>query len=188
MAFNVNQFRSELKYDGARPNLFLVRFLNAGDIRFDARTEFFVNAAEIPPAQIGMIEVPYFGRRIKLPGDRTFPQWTVQIINDEDFAIRSALENWSNSMNDLRFNVRLRQSYLSDAEVTQFSKTGQKLRTYKFRNIFPTDVSGIALNWGSTDSIEEFTCTFQYDYWEVTDSRAPGGNVDGAVAAPGRAG
>lgn len=181
MAFNVNEFRSQLRYDGARPNLFLVRFVNTGDVRFDGRTEFFVNATEIPPAQLGMIEVPYFGRRIKLPGDRQFPQWTVNIINDEDFAIRTALENWSNSMNDLQANVRLRRRYLSDAEVTQFSKTGQVLRTYKFVNIFPTDVSAISLNWGSTDQIEEFSTTFQYDYWQVSDARAPAGNAEGPV-------
>ncbi len=181
MAFNVNEFRSQLKFDGARPNLFLVRFLNVGDVRFDARTEFFVNASEIPPAQLGVIEVPYFGRRIKVPGDRTFPPWTVQIINDEDFAIRSALENWSNSMNALKDNVRLKRQYLSDAEVVQFSKTGSELRTYKFRNIFPSDVSPISLSWGSTDQIQEFTTTFQYDYWEVSNARAPAGNAEGAV-------
>lgn len=184
MAFNVSQFRSQLKYDGARPNMFLVRFLNAGDVRFDARTEFFVNASEIPPAQIGMIEIPYFGRRIKVPGDRVFPQWTVQIMNDEDFAIRGALENWSNQMNSLAGNVRLNNRYLSDAEVVQFSKTGQELRTYKFRNIFPTDVSPIALSWSSTDSIEEFTVSFQYDWWEVSNAVAPAGNAEAAISSP----
>ena len=181
MAFNVNEFRSQLKFDGARPNLFLVRFVNTGDVRFDGRTEFFVNATEIPPAQIGMIEIPYFGRRIKIPGDRTFPQWSVNIINDEDFAIRTALENWSNSMNDLAANVRLRRRYLSDAEVTQFSKTGQPLRTYKFVNIFPTDISAIQLGWGQTDSIEEFSASFQYDYWQVSDARVPTGSGEPPV-------
>ena len=173
MSFDVNEFRSQLKFDGARPNMFKVRFLNAGDVRFDSRTEFFVNAAEIPPEQIGIIEIPYFGRRIKIPGDRTFPQWTVQIMNDEDFAIRGALENWSNMMNDHSSNLRLNKHYLSDAEVIQMSKTGQEIRTYKFRNVFPSDVSPIALSWGTNDTIQEYTTTFQYDYWEVVQSATP---------------
>lgn len=176
MAFNVSEFRSQLKFDGARPNLFRVRFLNVADIRFDGRTEFFVNAAEIPSDSLGVIEVPYFGRRVKLPGDRTFQPWTVQIINDEDFAIRAALENWSNTMNDHRDNVRLRNKYLSDAEVIQMSKTGTELRTYKFRNIFPREVGAIPLNWGASDTIEEYPVTFEYDYWEVSNNVAPAGN------------
>jgi hypothetical protein len=181
MPFNVNEFRSQLRFDGARPNMFLVRFLNVGDVRFDRRTEFFVNAAEIPSATLGVIELPYFGRRVPIPGDRSFQPWTVQVLNDEDFAIRASLENWSNSMNSLTGNIRLRRQYLSDAEVVQFSKYGTELRTYKFRNIFPADVSAIPLNWGSTDSVEEFTVTFRYDNWEVTNSLAPAGDAEGAI-------
>ena len=58
--------------------------------------------------------------------------------------------------------------YKSTAEVTQFSKTGVPIRVYKFNGIYPSSISAIDLNWGDTDSIEEFQVTFQYDWWQVS--------------------
>jgi len=31
--------------------------------------------------------------------------------------------------------------------------------------MFPIDITPIDLDWGSNDTIEEFTVTFQYQYW-----------------------
>ena len=39
------------------------------------------------------------------------------------------------------------------------------LRTYYFSDIFPTEVSEIGLSYDTTDTIEEFTVTFQVQYW-----------------------
>jgi hypothetical protein len=38
----------------------------------------------------------------------------------------------------------------------------------KFIGAFPTTLSAIALDWG-TSEIEEFTCTWTYDSWEAED-------------------
>ena len=132
-----------------------------------------VRTAQIPSSDLGIIEVPYFGRKIKLAGDRTFADWTVTVINDEDFLIRNALEQWSNQINSLQGNLRTfggaaPSFYKANATVTQFSKTGVPIRTYKFNGIFPQTISTIDVDWNATDSIEEFTVTFQYDYWEVS--------------------
>ena len=34
-----------------------------------------------------------------------------------------------------------------------------------FTNIFPVALGEIGLDWGSNDTIEEFTIDFAYDYW-----------------------
>ena len=47
----------------------------------------------------GSINVPFRGRILKV-GDRTF-EWTVTIINDEDFVLRTAFEKWSDKMSNL---------------------------------------------------------------------------------------
>ena len=129
--------------------------------------------AQIPAATVASIDVPYFGRQVKVAGNRTFADWTPTILNDEDFRVRNAMEQWSNKINSFQSNLRegtnLLGEYRTLANVTQFSKTGAKLRTYRFVNIFPTEVSTIDLSW-ETDAIETFTVNFVYDYWEVTDS------------------
>lgn len=173
MAFNVNEIRSQLTLGGARGSLFQVTFTNPANSVADIKVPFMVRSAQLPASDLGVIEVPYFGRKIKLAGDRTFGDWTVTVINDEDFLIRNAMEEWSNRINSLQTNLRSFGSaspllYKSTAEVTQFSKTGVPIRTYKFNGIFPSSVSSIDLNWSDTDSIEEFQLTFQYDWWEVS--------------------
>lgn len=173
MAFNINFFQGALKFGGARPSLFQVNITNPVDVISDIQVPFLCKAAAIPASSITPIPVRYFGREIKLAGTRTFPEWTVTVINDEDFAIRNALEKWSASINTHEGNLRDFGSgspvlYKSDAQVTQFAKTGLPLRVYNFVGIFPTEIGQIDLNWDSGDQIEEYPVTFQYDYWNVS--------------------
>lgn len=174
MPFNVDQFRNALVLDGARPNLFEcnITFPNgAGE-----KDQFFFKSAALPGSTIGVVNVPYFGREIKVAGNRTFADWTVTVINDEDFRIRKKFENWHRVINSHRENLRsgayesVRQ-YGTDCTVTHYGKTGGKigLGTYKFIGMFPSDIAQIDLDWGSNDTIEEFTVTLSYQYWTSAD-------------------
>ena len=167
MAFSINEFRSRLQYGGARQNLFQVQIQNLGNASADLLVPFMVESTSIPASTLGTINVPYFGRQLKLAGDRTFAPWSVTIINDEDFKIRNAMEEWSNKINRFQRNVREIGTYKSQATVTQFAKDGSVLREYQFVGLFPQEISTIDLNWGTTDQIETFSVTFDYDYWKV---------------------
>jgi len=178
MAFNINEMRSQLVYGGARQNLFQVRINNPANNSGDLKTPFMVQAAQIPESQLGVIPVFYFGRQMKLAGDRTFGDWTVTVLNDEDFLIRNAMEEWSNRINRLEGNVRDINRYKSNATVIQYAKDGTPIREYRFDGIFPSVISPIELDWGNTDQIESFQVTFTYDYWTVS-----GGTTDNAGGA-----
>ena len=178
MAFNVNQFRTQLQGDGARPNLFEVRlnfpsFAQGGAVAA-AKSTFMVKTAALPGSTVGMVTVPYFGREVKVAGNRTFADWTVTVINDEDFFIRNAVESWVRGINEnvtnLRSNrARTSQQYGVDATVIQYGKDGRQLKSYRFVGMFPTDIAQIDLDWGSNDTIEEYTINFAYQYWETID-------------------
>jgi hypothetical protein len=191
MPFNVSTFAAEgLPYGGARASLFEVFLtLPAGIAEPNAEYQFrFVcKAASIPASTLGTVEVPYFGRKIKMAGNRTFDNWTVTIMNDEDFLVRNAFEKWSSFINSHNNNVRHESaifenglgSYRTTATVRHYAKTGVfaggttdggsaiSTREYTFRNIFPVSVSNIDLAWETTDAIEEFTVELAYDYWTV---------------------
>ena len=194
---NITNFRDRLVGGGARPNLFEVNIelpdgvTGQADYRDDVR--FMVKAAEIPAANIGNIPVPFRGRVLPVAGDRTFDPWTVTVINDSKFNIRDAMEQWSNKINDLQFDVGdiSPSNYQTKAEVFQLSRGGKTssasstggetinvLRTYNFEGIYPSVVSSIPLDYGATDSIEEFQVTFNYLFWTV-------GNGLPAAPAPG---
>jgi len=175
MAFNVTEFRSNLIGDGARPNLFSVSlvFPNAvaGASVAGQKTSFMAKTAQLPGSTVGTVPMYYFGRELKFAGNRTFTDWTLQIINDEDFAIRNALENWMNLINSHQGNVRGPSAgtplgYTVDAVVTQYSKTGQPIKDYTFVGLFPLDLAPIDLDWSSNDTIEEYGVTFAYQWWE----------------------
>ena len=173
MAFNINLFQGAMRLGGARPSLFQVNITNPANGAGDITTPFMVKAAQIPASVINNIPVKYFGRDVNFAGNRTFEPWTVTILNDEDFIVRNALEEWSNSINSLQGNLRTLGAaspvlYKANAQVTQFSKTGVPIRVYNFVGIYPTNISAIDLSWDTADAVEEFTCEFTYDYWEVS--------------------
>ena len=174
MAFNVSEFRSQLIGDGARPNLFSVTLvfptIVGNGSAAGQKLTFMAKASQLPGSSIGTVPVYYFGRETKFAGNRTFPDWTLQIINDEDFTVRNAMENWMNSLNSNQGNVRNASaggptSYTTDATVNQYGKTGEIIKSYNFVGMFPIDVAPIDLDWSSNDSIEEYSVTFAYQYW-----------------------
>lgn len=177
MPFSINEFKAQLSGGGARPTLFEVRITNPVTGLADFKIPLMVKAAQIPGSTVGSYTVPYFGRQVKYAGDRTFEDWSVTIINDEDFAIRNAMEAWSNSINTHQSNNRaLPQDYKSDAQVIQYGKDKSILRQYTFQGLFPLTIDPIELNWETQDTIEEFNVTFQYDLW-VVDGGKTGSSV-----------
>ena len=194
---NISQFKSAMRGGGARPNLFEVAipefpsFVGGGVYgNVDKATlRFMCKAANLPAANIAPIDVPFRGRILKVAGDRTFEPWTITVINDEDFRLRTAFEAWGNGISKLDNATGATNPgvYMKDGFVYQLGRgatissvqpTGGisgkgptesaiVLRAYKFIDIFPTNVSEIALSYETGDTIEEFTVEFQVQYYEV---------------------
>jgi hypothetical protein len=177
MAFNVNQFRSQMTGDGARPNLFEVTLpFPAFAVPGNAQTKltFMCKTAQLPGSTVNAVPVQYFGRELKFAGNRTFADWTITVINDEDFVVRNAFERWLNGLNSHSLNVRNPAAqtplgYTVDSEVRQYGKNGNILKKYKFIGVFPTDVSPIDVDWGANDTIEEFSVNLSYQWWESVE-------------------
>ena len=176
MAFNVAEFRANMIGDGARPNLFSVSLtfptIAQNSVAAGQKVTFMAKTAQLPGSTVGTVPVYYFGRELKFAGNRTFADWTLTIINDEDFTIRNSIESWMNAINSHASNVRNTgaanaNGYTVDATVTQYGKTGSELKKYKFVGLFPVDLAPIDLDWGSNDAIEEYQTTFAYQWWEA---------------------
>jgi len=173
MAFSINEFRSQMVGDGARPNLFEVSMPFPGFSAPENAQEkltFMCKTAQLPGSTIGVVPVQYFGRELKFAGNRTFTDWAVTIINDEDFVVRNAFERWMQGLNSHTPNLRepsalAPYSYTVDADVTQFGKRGNIIKQYKFIGMFPSDISPIDVDWGANDTMEEFSVTLSYQWW-----------------------
>ncbi len=169
----ISDFKSRLSGGGARPNLFEVElaFPDAVAIENDVlqKARFLVKAAALPASTIAPIDVPFRGRILKIAGDRTFETWTITVINDTDFSLRSAFEKWMNTINKMSdaTGVVDPEAYQKDATVKQLDRDGSVLRSYKFWDIFPTNISTIDVSYETTDTIEEFTVEMQVQWWEA---------------------
>ena len=179
----ITDFKSKMAGGGARPNLFEVELVFPDPIAIEndvkEKSRFLVKAALLPASNITPIEVNFRGRILKIAGDRTFDTWTVTVINDVDFSIRSAMEKWVDFINSMEDATGAQDPalYQPDAYVHQLDRDGSTLRSYKFHDIFPTNISAIDLSYETVDTVEEFTVEFQVQWWEAI--KGTGANAGG---------
>lgn len=197
----IDTFKSSVITDFARPNLFQV------DIDFPAVLAgvgddvkklgaFLVKAANLPASQLGVVEVPFRGRTLKIAGDRTFEAWTITVFNDTNFVLRNSFESWVEAIqaNNENYSTiaglgsssgttgatgtsNVNSGYFKNMSVTQLDRQGNAKATYQFINVFPTNVSAIDLDFGSNDAIEEFTVELQVQYWNKVGTPSTNNNL-----------
>ena len=182
MPFNLTDFKGALTGQGARPTLFDVQITSPSYTAGDpvGKINFTCRAAQLPGKTFGVIEVPYFGRKVKVAGDQTFAEWTVTVINDENFTHRKSFEAWMQNVAQYQDHSGITNptDYMGNATVYQLGRsastqssigtagnTAKILAQYKFVDIFPTNVAAIDLSYDTSDTIEEFTVEFQVQYY-----------------------
>jgi hypothetical protein len=188
--FSIDTFRQKLN-GGSKANLFKIEIkvneiggIDGVDLN---NLTILCKSGAIPAFTLGIIEVPFRGRRIKIPGDRTYADWTATFVNDDSQNIRKSFDNWMNNIINVDGENSLRDStssYRCTIVVNQLRPDGTTARTYELYDAFPTDVSSIDLSYDTTDAVQEFTVTFQYHYLDVggtsvtgTDASTPPGGT-----------
>jgi hypothetical protein len=161
MAFSIDSFKnSAIPAGGYRPALFDVQVTRLGQ-----EMNFLCQSSQVPAMTMGVIEVPYFGRKIKVAGDRTYAEWTTLCMIEEDFTVRDKLEQWQEDINGAESNFRkdVFEGYKKPASVKLYDKQGGVARTYNLDSCWPSDVGAIELDWNTTDTIGTYTVTWSFD-------------------------
>ena len=179
MATTISDFASNFR-GGVRPNLFRVDIQGAPESFNDFH--FFCKGAPIPASTLTAIPVPFRGRQLQVPGDRTFEEWTVTVLNDVNWQHRSAMENWSNRINAHGANISDFNdlSFYGNALVLHLDRQGTVLRRYVLEDIFPTTISAIDLTSDANDTVEEYTVSFA-----VNNVKIDGQGLDGTSGGGG---
>ena len=176
-ALGVLEFQSKIK-GAVRPNLFQVNhdFPSAGGLNVNKElATFLCKSAALPASTVGTVELPFRGRVIKVPGDRTFESWTATFYMDDAFELRGAYEKWVELTNTVDANTAAGNisDILKDITVTQMDKFGgsatgfKNIREYKLISAFPVSVSQVSIAYDNNDSYEEFDVEFAYQYFET---------------------
>ena len=169
---NIDDFKANLIGGGARANQFRVTLTPPSGIAIGLdvrRTSFLVKGAQLPASTLTEMPVPFRGRNIYITGDRPAPEtWSVTVYNDTDFMIRNAMEWWQNGINSYVDNTGVISpaDYQTDLTVEQLDRDDTVLKSYIFRNAFPTVIAAIELSMDEATAIEEFAVEFRYQHFE----------------------
>lgn len=177
---SIEDFKAVLQGGGVRPTMFQVELAFPNIVVPDPQIAandgiFLVKAAQIPDSTIGVIEVPFRGRRLKVSGDRSFAPWSITVINDVSQTIRKAFEEWSELIQNHNFTCGANEirDYLADSVVRQFDRDGNQLRAYMMNGCWPSEIQPIDLAFDAYDTIEEYQVTMSYQYWSAADEGDP---------------
>ena len=176
-ALGVLQFQQKIK-GAVRPNLFQVNhdFPSVDGLSVNKElATYLCKSAALPASTVGTVELPFRGRVIKVPGDRTFESWTATFYMDDAFELRGAYEKWVELTNTVDANTAAGNisDILKDITVTQMDKFGgsatgfKNIREYKLISAFPVSVSQVSIAYDNNDSYEEFDVEFAYQYFET---------------------
>lgn len=159
---------------GARPTLYKVTCTfpaGVADLAATRKLQFTCKGVELPGMAAGLIEVPHMGRMLKLSGDRVFNPITMTVINDSDWVVRNAFERWANLINGARENVGATNlaDYAVDILIEQLDRQNATIASYTLIAAFPTDIAPIPLGYDMIDTVEDFTVTMEYQWFERPD-------------------
>ena len=182
---SIDDFKAKLAGGGSRSNLFRVRLNNPAGVAAGLNLElaaFMCEGAQLPESTVGLIEIPFRGRRFKIAGERAFAEWTVTVINDTEFVTRNALERWMNAIANHADagGAQDPRVYFTDLHIDQLGRDNQILKTYTFKDAWPQNISAIDLSYAAED-IERFSVTWQYQYWTSNTTDGVFNPVSGLV-------
>ena len=179
---SIENFKSALANGGVRPTMYEVDIsfpqgLVTNQPELTEKAKFLVKASTLPGSQVGVIPVPFRGRKLKVSGDRNFADWSTTIINDTDFKLRKAMEKWAETIANMNFAIgaNTMEEYFGTAEVRQLDRLGQQLRVYQFNGIWPSQIADIPLAFDQYDTIEEYDVTWAVQYWHAAGADSQNG-------------
>lgn len=183
MAFqNIENFIQKFAGGGVRTNLFEV-VGNVGPVDGELeQLNFLVRTAQLPASSVGVVEVPFRGRNVKIPGDRSFADWSISVLLDQDFTLRDSFERWSSLINQhvdnsSAFTVQPigGAGIYQNWQVYSLDRQGIRRKGYNFVGCWPSEIGTVDLNNDPTTGIGEFPVTLTYQYWttkETTDGNS----------------
>jgi hypothetical protein len=159
-----------------RPSLFKI---SIDDVVVGGEQQvFWVKSASLPASSVGVIEVPYHGRKVYMPGDRTFSDWQMTVIYaDEDAnTLYDKFLSWMNGIQTpagvgvareqaktVTVDVLSPNSNISDENINIID-------TYTLYGAFPIEIGSMDLSQETSDSFMEFTVSLSYSYHMMTNA------------------
>ena len=175
---NIEQFGNALKGNN-RQNFQRLTHFEVTGCGLSSDDNVLITAAQFPASTIGFIEVPFRGRKVKIPGDRTFAEWSITVFQDGDNSIREKFIQWSNDFeqHEATGAKNIDNVCIWSVNAMDASHGSDKSRQIELINVFPLEIGPLEFSYENVDTISKFDVTMAYDYWT---SEKTGNRPDGA--------
>jgi len=127
--------------------------------------EFRAKGSQLPSSELGVMEVPYRGRKLKVPSQRSFSEWTVTIMETKNMEVRTLLEEWMEKLDGAETGKR-DPTQLAKIKVSMLDPKNLESSTITFvlEGAFPSAIGAIELSYDEQTAPLEYQATFQYSY------------------------
>ena len=176
---SIYQFADALNAS-ARPNQFQIHINFPAAVRGGTEANraalYLTCQGSIPQSTIEDIQIMFRGKQYHEAGERTYSPWTCQIYNGTDFKVRKALEQWSHSIlaAESTAGEDIPTRYKRSVVIHHLDRNGHILRIYYLHGAYPQEVGEISLGFDQGNTVEQFSCTFVYDYFTIHDGSNKG--------------
>ena len=191
--FSVNNLNAAMQKGNGlvQPTLFLAELTSPPFMNGDSRPQnFLCNSANLPGKNIIVQEHKRYGYG---PPDRrvtgaTFPEITLTFFVSNDGEPLQYFNQWLENIfytNGSKggnaespygvpaFNVRYRDQYTIDFEISVFDVAHEKIIKYKLFEAFPMQIGDVTVEWGANDSFATVAVVFTYRYYEMNSVMRP---------------
>lgn len=144
------------------------------------KVDLLCKSASFPSVTVGRIEVWTQGRKQIIPGETEFDNsWTLTFYQEQGHDLRSRFLDWMKNMDDWFKNKHTctPQDWMVDASIVQmgcgdnnsYQDNAAGTATYKFYDLFPTEVTAVDVDDERINTLQEFQVTFAYTSWEKVE-------------------
>lgn len=180
MNTDIHQFQTALGV-GARTSKFRVSITSPSgntDFGFTPEDNILCKAAAFPEKSIGQVPVYKNGRKVVIAGETEFSNsYTLEFYLTQDHSLRNKMVEWMNSIDNFKNNTHTNniEEYMAELTVfqTQFENADASSGTdvkdessVTLFNCFPSTVSEVRADSETTNTVQIFSVTFTYTYWE----------------------
>jgi len=170
-AKSISDVATEIKKGMAYTNLFKITMPTVGAGNISTLLEFRAKGAQVPSSELGVMEVPYRGRKLKVPSQRSFSEWTVTVMETAGMEMRTVFEKWMNFLDGSSTGIR-DPSQLTDITVAVQKGNQTDAIAFTLYGAFPSAIGQIDLSFDEQTAPMEYQVTFQYSYHEITTNGA----------------
>jgi len=154
----------------ARANRFEI-LISAG--AFSPDSMILGKATSFPGQTLSQIELPYFGRKVKIPGVREYSEWNVTLY--AGLKEYEKFSNWQNSISSTDYPIKRDDEFrYGEATVTIFSTDEKNSTKYNIENIWPMSIGELQAASESRDALSEFTVTFIMQSYKIEPTEEAG--------------